>query len=483
MAYATGAQRYLAYIRESVFGTVPSTPTLVKLRNTGGNGIVNERAALESGEIRDDRGIADFTLGQNQPALQVPVELSYASYDDFLMGVMGQAWKGGITLTDVTVDIAGAVVTHNSGTNWTTLGLAEGDYIVISGCATAADDGVYYILDLTGAAMTLEQADGTTDASFTTAVDDVITIRSGFIGGRIAANTNNITVAGTAKTYTAASSVWKTIGLKGISKGDLIYLDGFATAGNNGWKKVASVTTTVLTVEQTCTNETLASGNLDIGSGIGVLLSATTSDIPSFTVEEGFTDITQFHHVSGAKVGTFSLSCQPGSKITGSFSLVGAIYSALTGTSIATALTASNDNDTFNAYRGDLGISSGSITEETGVISGINLQIENSLNRRYALMQENASAIGEGRVKVTGSINAFFTNATLAGLYANQTEFDVYLRLLDLSNNSYTILLPRIKFTKDGRSISENDVTQALDFQALIDEDSVTAMIIKQPAA
>jgi hypothetical protein len=93
--------------------------------------------------------------------------------------------------------------------------------------------------------------------------------------------------------------------------------------------------------------------------------------------------------------------------------------------------------------------------------------LDNGLNRRYAIMNQDACSIGEGRSNLTGTINAYFPDSTLADLYSAETIFEARIQLQDLDSNSYTFVWPRMKFTSDSRDVTENDVTESLGFQAL----------------
>jgi len=487
MAYAAGSNRYLAFIKEVTAGTTPATPTLSKIRNTGGNGISNERSSLQSGEIRSDRGISDMRLGQNQPALSVPFEFSYESFDPLLEGAFGKRWLGGYTLS-ATVDFLtspASTIDHASGLSWLDLGLNVGDYIVISNTDESGNAGLYKITAIGNGSgandrLTVTLADGSTAKTFTADTDDAVTIRSGYKGGSFSAETNGITVAAAGKTYTAASALWITT--FNLKVGDVIYFSGFAQSGNNGWKKVATVTDTVLTVDQTCTAETLSTGTVYMGSAVGYLATATSADIQSYTIEEGFTNISQYHSIKGAKVDKFSISCQPDKMIDGSFDFVGMTYTDFAASSIASSVTEPGVSTPFDSFTGSLSINSGAITESLAIVSGVSLQISNGLSRRFAVMSKNAAGVGEGRVNVTGSLNAFFsTSATLAGLFSAESDIDLSLRLVDLDGNAYLFNIPKLKFTKDSRSISETDVTESLDFQGLIDANNVTMSVLKQP--
>jgi len=219
-----------------------------------------------------------------------------------------------------------------------------------------------------------------------------------------------------------------------------------------------------------------------MGSAVGYLATATSADIQSYTIEEGFTNISQYHSIKGAKVDKFSISCQPDKMIDGSFDFVGMTYTDFAASSIASSVTEPGVSTPFDSFTGSLSINSGAITESLAIVSGVSLQISNGLSRRFAVMSKNAAGVGEGRVNVTGSLNAFFsTSATLAGLFSAESDIDLSLRLVDLDGNAYLFNIPKLKFTKDSRSISETDVTESLDFQGLIDANNVTMSVLKQP--
>ena len=491
---ADGSRRYLAYIKEVTAGTTPSTPTMKALRVTGGDSLNNSRSNVTSDEIRSDRQIIVSRLGQNAPELSVPIELSFESYDDLLAGALGNSWVGGYNLT-VSVDFSGATITHASGTYWNTLGVAIGDYVVLSNLVTTAEDGAYYISNVNNAVLTLTETDGTTPASFTTQSADEITMIGGFTGGQINTATNNITVSATAYTYTAASSAgWNTT--YHLTEGDAIFFAGFSNASNNGWKTISSISDTVITVaETTLTAETLSTGDMDFATSSALL--TTGISIPTFTIEEGFEDVSEYHNMKGAKINNFALSMTPDSIITGSFDFVGQKYSPFsdhwttpdtpgTGESIATSVTAANTNSVFDSYTGSFifdGENIGSGSSDI-IITSLDFTLANDVNRRYGLLDRDAKSLSQGRITCSGSISAYFADATLSTKFDNETEFEMRIRLEDLSGNSYLFGWPKTKFTTDSKTVSETDVTQSMDVMMLGGDTYFNTMYIKkQPVA
>lgn len=100
---ADGSRRILKYIKETVFGTTPALPGMTEIRNTGGAGIKYDRSMLQSKEMRADRAISDVSQGNKKPALDIPIELSFASFDDFLEAALGDTWTAEILQCGLTL--------------------------------------------------------------------------------------------------------------------------------------------------------------------------------------------------------------------------------------------------------------------------------------------------------------------------------------------------------------------------------------------
>ena len=488
---ADGSRRYLAYVKETTAGETPASPSLQAIRVTGGDSINNARSNITSDEIRNDRQIIVSRLGQNQPEVSAPFELSFESFDEFISGAMGNTWTGDYDLNTVTVDITGATFTHDGGTNWDTLGVKAGDMIVVTGLTTSAEDGVYYIQSVVTTVLTLRQADKTTAAAFTASTDDAVRIVGGFNGGRIDASSNNLTVSATNKTITAASDAgWHDT--YRLSEGDSVYFAGFTNSGNNGWHMITAVNTddTVLTfANSTLTNETLSTGNLDFSTSSAFLTTGVT--LPTYTIEEGFQDVNEYHRMTGVKITTMTMSMQPDAIITGEFALTGQKYYPFsdrwqtpdtpgTGTSIGTLVDA-NAEQVFDSYTGSLILDGDDLSASDDIlITGIDFTLENGVDRRFAILDRDAKSLSQGRITCTGTVSAFFPNATLANKFDTEDIFEIRVRLEDLDDNSYLFGWPNSKFTSETKTISETDVTESLDIAMLGGDTYYNTMYVKK---
>lgn len=303
-----GSRRRLSFVTEVTPGTTPATPSMKRLRNTGGGGIQIDRTSLKSAEFRDDRRIPSMRLGNRAAKLDVPIEFSYGSFDDFLESAFFGAW---------------------------------------------------------------------------------------------AANVLN----------------------QGVTK-------------------------------------------------------------KFFSIEEAQLDLVppSYQVLRGAIVNTLELSIQPDAMVTGSLGLLG-----LTGSTFgATALDADVEEvmdpitDPFDSFTGSL--MEGGVT--LAQVTGLNLKVDNGLQAFYALFNKDVYKIGVGRADFSGSISLFFESVAMLNKFINETESSLTFELIDLLNNKYTFLLPRIKYTGMTKTPSENNFVIDMPFQALFDTvTGTTARITRTPHA
>lgn len=484
---ATGSNRFLQYTKQTAPRELPDPAIFHRLRNTGGSGLINNRTNITSDEIRADRQIIESRLGQNQPDLSVPFELSFDSFDDLIQGAMGGSWIGGRVFTfNGSVNTEGAF-TLTSG-EWEDHPVREGDYVVIE---SEDNTAVGYVSSIDEGTLSVMEASGLTALTTVAQTEDDIRFTTGHYATVIDASSTTITVVADTATITRSLGSWTSLG---VEVGDKVFFDGFAENANNGWKEVEAVTTTVLTIRDGgLSDETLNSGSLLVGTSTGFITVGTGLDF--FGFEEGFTDINSgedingdavtdglFHHIIGCYVSSWNLDIQPDAMLTGEFSFQGLKYSGFLKDTVADSYQETNTNSVFDSFTGNLIIPDA--PEIQSVITGLNFTLDNGLVRRYALMDKDAISIGDGRSDVNGSLNAYFANADVSNLYERETTFIASIRTEDLVGNSYTFGWPRIKLTSDSRDVTESDVTQSLNFQALggsAEDKKKTMYILRQP--
>ena len=281
-----------------------------------------------------------------------------------------------------------------------------------------------------------------------------------------------VDVDAVAKAFTRSAGSWITDGVK---VGDRVTFSGFLDPENNDTFLVSAVAELVLTCE-TATGlvNVTADGPIAVSTNREILLCGV--GLPSFTIEEAFTDIGVYQAARGMMVNSMSLTIQPDSIITGSFALIGKAADAPAAATIANTVAAANTNDVFAAHQGSIKEDGADIA----IATAISLSLENGLEAKFPVFTNEARRIGEGRTRVTGEVSVFFEDKTLLEKYVNETESSLEFQVIDPVGNDYLFVFPRVKFSSEGKTMSENDVTQRLGYQALHDETAGTTMQIER---
>lgn len=164
MTTADSSQHSLAYVKESTFGTTPSSPTLTPFRQTGTSGGL-EKTLLESQETNASRDVKYIRHGNKQVGLEVPFELSYGSQDDMLASCLGDTWSTEIDSGAISIDVApssgNATFTRASG-SFVSDGFAQYDVITVSGYSDAGGNGRFLVTNVVALVITATPIEGQT---------------------------------------------------------------------------------------------------------------------------------------------------------------------------------------------------------------------------------------------------------------------------------------------------------------------------------
>lgn len=472
---SSGSNHLFATQEESVAGVLPSpfTPTINRILE--GSDINDQRSSLVSSELTGpSRQILSSTLGAPKPSVSFAVEYSFDSFDMFLESVFQNRWLGAGVAEGVTVDVAASALTLADGSFWSDYGFSNGDVITVTGFTAGVDNGSYLIVS--GAATdvivisTLSEA----PATLTAAIDNVLTV----IAGRLATvvGANSITVNPTTKTLTSTAALWTEPELD-LRYNDLIYLNGFVNAANNGYFKVVSATGTVLTLhpESGLTAETIATG-VEVANNTGLL---TVSNNPlTFSLLSGYTDIGQYRTALGNQVGSASFSFAVDSLVSGDFSIMGLEVSGYSVANPAAILVPPTLTPVFNTFRGYISFNGSA----PACLTSLDISIDNGSEGLQCLFTKALSDITSGKSNCSGSFSAYFDDAQLANLYANETPVNIFAVMEDADGNSMGIGVPIAQLQSDVNQINETTVEESIDFQALGGDDLSNIYIIKSRA-
>jgi hypothetical protein len=82
-------------VAEVTYGVTPATPAFNVIRHNGAT-LALAQTAHKSEELRADRQIADFQMGQKQTGGDISFELSYGSFDAFLEAALCGDWTSNV---------------------------------------------------------------------------------------------------------------------------------------------------------------------------------------------------------------------------------------------------------------------------------------------------------------------------------------------------------------------------------------------------
>jgi len=165
-----------------------------------------------------------------------------------------------------------------------------------------------------------------------------------------------------------------------------------------------------------------------------------------FSIEDRAEDIDQYRLFTGMAVSSMGVSLAPNQMVTTTFSMVGKDMS-ISGTSAATADTASSGNAPFDAYSGDLKVAdAGGTLSAVSIVTGLDFTLNNSLAPTFVVGDDATPQLEYGRAEIEGTITAYFEDAALINRFINETETAIEVSVDDPTGaNPYTFLFPRVK--------------------------------------
>lgn len=203
-------------------------------------------------------------------------------------------------------------------------------------------------------------------------------------------------------------------------------------------------------------------------------LKAGTTE-KSMTIERGFADITQYVPFTGCEISSMSLSIAANAIVTGTFSIVGQSTTGYSGTPLDASPTPSQTTSPFDSFTGELKEGGAAIA----VITSIELNLDNAITPNFVVGSDETPQVTAGRSNLTGTVTAFFEDATLINKFINETESSIELTLGDGLSESYTFLIPRIKYSGgDNSTADEGPIEISMPFQALYDTGEATNLKI-----
>ena len=205
----------------------------------------------------------------------------------------------------------------------------------------------------------------------------------------------------------------------------------------------------------------------------------------SFSLFRNFKDLDSsklpyFTYV-GCEYNTMTLSISTEAIVTANFGIVGANQLEPSST-VPTGATFGEPSTTepMDSFSGS--IKEGGV--ESAVVTEIELSVENGIAPRYVVGSKKSIMQSIGKFKVSGTLTAYFEDATLIGKYLREEASSLEITVTDgMPDNQYTFLLPKIKFTGSQPDVGgEGPITLSMPFTASYDPSILGTLKITRKA-
>lgn len=218
------------------------------------------------------------------------------------------------------------------------------------------------------------------------------------------------------------------------------------------------------------------------GAGAGYTLKNGTN-LESFSIEKGFTDINQFLLYTGMAVNGMNLTFDLGAIITGSFSFMGSMASVDGTTQVPAAGAPGTPTEVMNAVSNFADLEVDGTPYPCG-ISAVSLSTEAGLRDQKALGKMGACSVVLGQFSATGSFTMYMADGSMYDKYLKNTPFSLTWKVKDSDNNEYVFTLPKVKITSANPVAGglDTDVTLDVEYQAIYDPISDCAIEIFKSA-
>lgn len=210
----------------------------------------------------------------------------------------------------------------------------------------------------------------------------------------------------------------------------------------------------------------------------------TITDIrrQSFTIEQGFADVSQYLKFTGMRVGSFSLDLKAGEIVSGQIAIDGketTTHSAtVIGQSPYTAL------DTTSTPVMNATVNVGNIYKNGAVLASalqaLSIKGEAALRNQMAVSSKFPAGIGTGRFNLTGKMTAYFETLELYDIFLNHDDMSLMFDFLDGDFNAYWFTVPKLKVTTDPIAPGgiDQDVLEEMEFVAFRDPNLETQFMV-----
>lgn len=253
--------------------------------------------------------------------------------------------------------------------------------------------------------------------------------------------------------------------------GQWVKITGF-TGGSAGlmpaYAQVVSRTVSKLVVSGVTLVDDAAGESVTV---VGTMIRNGTTK-KSFVMEKFFSDVTQYQTYTGCMVQQWDLEVSANQILKGKFDIMGKTALAMAGSTAGTGgPTAAPTKDVLNATSNVATIREGGAALSGTFAQNLKISLNNNLRAQPGIGVLGTTGIGMGTSQITGSIEFYFTDATIYNKFRNNTASSLSFRVADAAGNTMIVTMPRIKYSDGnvGASGINQDVIVPLSFQAIRD--------------
>jgi hypothetical protein len=170
MSDATSALSWVGHIRETVRGVTDASPAFTEIHRTNFDpkpiGDV-----IQDDELRADGDVVDSLIGPLRTEIKLDASLIVGAHDWLIEQMLGATFPVAFAkISAITISAAAADQSYNGSATTEFTNVAVGDWIIVAGFTTPANNGVKRVLTKTNAKITVD----ITDAGVATALENEI---------------------------------------------------------------------------------------------------------------------------------------------------------------------------------------------------------------------------------------------------------------------------------------------------------------------
>lgn len=232
---------------------------------------------------------------------------------------------------------------------------------------------------------------------------------------------------------------------------------GAANSGNNGVKRVISMTADTITVPAADLTDDEAGVSLDLNARY---IRNGTSLI-SFLIEKVYADVNKRMHYRGMSVSQFQITFPSKDKVTGTITLAG--KSEVLGFNSVESASAGDGSPSDDYGTQILNTSShvGALLEGGSPVSdslrSFTLNIEAGKRERPYVGSTDSLQHGLNGMKISGSAEFYFDSFTMYTKFKNHTDSSLQIPFTDQAGNFFAITIPALKYDEGSNPVNGQD--------------------------